>query len=171
MKADLALATAIAASFTYVIVVGAVNSNNPAALMSPHKPVHMTVTHKDSGRVVEIDDAVELHAVTVWLDQALSHPRSLFDMRIFSPPSNQLDITFASGEHSIIYFSSGGPSRAPQSAGTVEAPSAATPAMTTGARVVLQFDGEYFVAHELPELLRGTDTEPEPGVVKAMTDA
>jgi hypothetical protein len=167
MRSDKALATALAASLAYVIIVGAVSSNRAAKPMSPHEPVHMRVTLKDTGRVVEIDDRTELASLCMWLDEAFSHPRSLFDMRIFSPPSNQLEITFASGDQTLIYFSAPDTSQRPQ-----PAQGGGQPLHTASGRVILQFDGEYFVAHELPELLLGD----QPGVVTedladATTDA
>jgi hypothetical protein len=151
MKPDKALATALAGALAYVVVVGAISSSRQAEPVSGYELVHMRVMMRDSDHTVEIEDPRTLSLLGMWLDRAFTQPRSLFDMRVFSPPTNELEITFASGDKTLIYFSGG--SRRPPTQPAVEG---AMPGRESD-QVVLQYDGEYYIADELPHFLLGED--------------
>ncbi len=143
MKRDKTLATALVASIGYVLVVGAVSSSRPVEPVSPHEPVHMQVTFAGTSHVTEITDADALASLGMWLDKAFASPRSPFDMRVFAPPTNELLITFASGEQTQIYFSGGGRRTRPAADGAMAS-------RWVSNRVVLQLEGSYYIADELP---------------------
>ena len=105
MKRDTALATAIAASLGYVIVVGVTSSPRPAEPVSPNRPVAMLITFAGSGRVLRLTDLAQVHSISQWIDNAFENPRSLFDTRVLPPPINELQVEFESGQRTTIWFS------------------------------------------------------------------
>ncbi len=151
MKPDKALATAIAGALAYVVVVGAISSSHQAEPVA--EPVHMLVSIHGSDPV-EIEDPRTLSLLATWLDRAFNQPRSMFDMRVFSPPTNELEITFATGDRTRIFFSGGN-----RRSRTQPAVEGAIPTREQG-RVVLQYEGNYYIADELPHVLLGEDIAP-----------
>lgn len=157
MKRDTALATAVGAALSYVIIVGVTSSGRPAGPVTPNRPVAVEITFADTGRHLVITDARKVASVCKWLDTSFENPRSMFDMRLFSPPRNELTVHFLDGESSRLFFS-GGDLRIAQL--TDHDPEAQ---VTVGRRqddkVVVQYEGTAYVAEEVPECFADASDE------------
>ena len=105
MKHDTALAAAIASSLAFVIVVGVSTSARAPTPDFVDPPVAMLARFADSDRILRINDQHQMNTIAMWLDAAFENPRSKFDLRLLPPPSNELEIRFASGESVKIFFS------------------------------------------------------------------
>jgi hypothetical protein len=104
MTRDRALAVAVAATIGYAVAVGALSSG-PSRQGTLARPVAMYATFAETGQTLPIRDPAHLDAVAQWLDDAMAHPRSAFDLRVLPPPVNELAVEFATGERTTIHFS------------------------------------------------------------------
>ncbi len=105
MNQDTALATALASSLAYVIVVGVSTSARAPVPDFVDPPVAMLVRFAESDRILRINDLTQVSTIAMWLDAAFENPRSKFDLRLLPPPSNELEVRFASGEAVTVFFS------------------------------------------------------------------
>jgi hypothetical protein len=156
MRRDRALGISIAATIAYAIAMATTSFKPTALSMSATRPVSMLATFAATGQTLRIDDPPNIAAVSRWLDDALTNPRSDFDVQILPPPVNQLDIEFQSGEHTTIYFSgrTGGGERA-EALRRIRYP---------GPIYVVKHDGACFTIDGVPEVFAGylelTETPP-----------
>ncbi len=146
MKRDTALATAVGAALSYVFIVGVTSSGRPAGPVTPNRPVAVEVRYADTGRELVIADARHVASVCQWLDEAFENPRKVFDLRLFSPPTNELTVHFLEGESTKLFFS-GGDRRMKELSSPVEA-TGATPDKDL---IVVQYEGRAYIAHEVPQ--------------------
>ena len=147
MKQDTALAAAIASSLAYVIVVGVSTSARAPVPDFVDPPVAMLVRFAESDRILRINDATQMSTIAMWLDAAFENPRSKFDLRLLPPPSNQLDVRFASGEAVTIFFSgSNSPNRRTEALRQIH---------ETEILYVVQLDGVSYTIEGVPQIFAG----------------
>ncbi len=147
MKQDTALAAAIASSLAYVIVVGVSTSARAPVPDFVDPPVAMLVRFAESDRILRINDATQMSTIAMWLDAAFENPRSKFDLRLLPPPSNQLDVRFASGEAVTIFFSgSNSPNRRTEALRRIH---------ETEILYVVQLDGVSYTIEGVPQIFAG----------------
>ena len=144
MNRDTALATAVGAALSYVVIVGVTSSGRPAGPVTPNRPVAVEITYSDTGRELVITDARHVASVCQWIDEAFENPRGVFDLRLFSPPTNELVVHFLEGESSLLFFS-GGDRRMKE----LSNPDEAVERKKDGT-VIVQYEGTAYVAHEVP---------------------
>ncbi len=147
MKQDTALAAAIASSLAYVIVVGVSTSARAPTPNFVDPPVAMLVRFAESDRILRINDPTQVSTIAMWLDAAFENPRSKFDLRLLPPPSNQLDVRFASGEAVTIFFSgSNSPNRRTEMLRKIH---------ETEILHVVQLDGVSYTIEGVPQIFVG----------------
>jgi len=147
MKQDTALAAAIASSLAYVIVVGVSTSARAPTPNFVDPPVAMLVRFAESDRILRINDPTQVSTIAMWLDAAFENPRSKFDLRLLPPPSNQLDVRFASGEAVTIFFSgSNSPNRRTETLRKIH---------ETEILHVVQLDGVSYTIEGVPQIFVG----------------
>ena len=147
MKQDTALAAAIASSLAYVIVVGVSTSARAPTPDFVDPPVAMLVRFAESDRILRINDATQVSTIAMWLDAAFENPRSKFDLRLLPPPSNELEVRFASGETVTIFFSgSHSPNRRTERLRKIH---------ETEILHVVQFDGVSYTIEGVPQIFAG----------------
>ena len=147
MKQDTALAAAIASSLAYVIVVGVSTSARAPTPNFVDPPVAMLVRFAESDRILRINDPTQVSTIAMWLDAAFENPRSKFDLRLLPPPSNQLDVRFASGEAVTIFFSgSNSPNRRTEMLRKIHEPQILH---------VVQLDGVSYTFEGVPQIFVG----------------
>ena len=147
MKQDTALAAAVTSSLAYVIVVGVSTSARAPVPDFVDPPVAMLVRFAESERILRISDPTQLSTIALWLDAAFENPRSKFDLRLLPPPSNELEIRFASGEAVTLFFSA---SSAPN--GRIEA---LRRIHETEILHVVQLDGVSYTIEGVPQIFEG----------------
>ena len=155
MKRDTALATAVGAALSYVFIVGMTTSGRPAGPVTPNRPVAVEVTYSDTGREMVITDARHVASVCQWLDHTFDNPRSMLDLRLFSPPTNELVVYFLEGESTTMFFS-GGDRRMKELSSPQDFDAAGA-----GELVIVQYEGRAYIANEVPQCFVGDDHESE----------
>jgi len=105
VRRDSALAIAIIASLTFVIVVGVSSSARPTVPDFVDKPIGIRVRFSETDRILQVNDPVQVSAIAMWLDAAFGNPRSKFDLRLLPAASNEMEIKFESGHVTKVFFS------------------------------------------------------------------
>lgn len=104
MKGDSALATALAASIGFGVLLGVSTSRMPEGPGGPNPLVDVVITYAE-GRVKRVTGHSELSSISQWLDDVFDNPRSEYDVRNLPAAENVLVLHFAEGDTRTISFS------------------------------------------------------------------